>query len=301
MTAVQPQLGAASAGPRVDTAAASDEATIAADANRRRRRRRIMVNSVRVVVFVVIVGGWQLLSHLKIIDPFFFSSPTSIVNKLDFWVHHGTQYGSIWQQIWVTMQEALLGFVYGVVAGIVMGLLLGQVPFLADVVGPYIKVMNAVPRIVLGSIFVIWLGLGTTSKTVLAGVLVFFVVFFNAFQGTREVDRNLVANVRVLGGSRLQVVRHVVLPSALTWIIASLHVAFGFAIIGAIVGEYLGAQHGLGLIISSAQNNFDPAGVFGAMFIVAVIALVAEAIISRLEHHLLGWRPSAVSEPVQAL
>ena len=163
--------------------------------------------------------------------------------------------------------------------------------FLSDVLGPYIKAMNALPRIVLGSIFVVWLGLGSSSKVMLAAVLVFFVVFFNAFQGVREVNPNFIANARVLGASRTQVVRNVVLPSALTWIIASLHVAFGFSIIGAIVGEFLGAQKGLGLVIATAQNNFDPDGVFAAMLIIAILALTAEWLISLLEHRLLSWRP----------
>ena len=110
----------------------------------------------------------------------------------------------------------------------------------------------------LGSLFTVALGLGIASKVSLAAVLVFFVVFFNAFQGVREVDRNLLANARVLGASKLAIIRHVVVPSALTWIIASLHVAFGMAIIGAIVGEFLGAQKGLGLVIASSQNNFNP-------------------------------------------
>src|SRR6202011_6199087 len=145
------------------------------------------------------------------------------------------------------------------------GILLGRNRTVADVFGPYIKGANAMPRVVLFSLFAIWFGLGLWSKVALASVLVFFVVFFNAFQGVREVDRNLLANVRVLGASRLAITRHVVLPSALTWIIASLHVAFGLAIIGAIVGEFLGAQKGLGLVIATAQNNFNPNGVFGAM------------------------------------
>ncbi len=148
----------------------------------------------------------------------------------------------------------------------------------------------------LGSIFLIWLGIGTTSKVALAAVLVFFVVFFNSFQGVREVDRNFVANARVLGASRFAVTRHVVLPSALTWIIASLHVAFGFAIIGAIVGEFLGAQKGLGLLISTAQGNFDPNGVFGVMLIIAIVALTAEALITQLEKWLLAWRPPSPTE-----
>ena len=143
----------------------------------------------------------------------------------------------------------------------------------------------------LGSVFVMWLGLGMPSKVMLAAVLVFFVVFFNAFQGVRSVDRNYVSNVRILGGSRLQVVRHVVFPSAMTWIIASLHVALGFAIIGAIVGEFLGAQKGLGLVISTAQNTFDANGVFGAMFIIGALALSAEALMEILERRLLRWQP----------
>ena len=272
------------------------ETDLAAEARRQARRRKVLVNTVRLVTLVVIIGGWQLFTGWKIVDPFFFGRPSGIVTRLDDWVHHGTEFGSLWLQIWVTMKEALLGFVYGVLAGVVLGVLLGQVRFLADVVGPYIKVANAVPRIVLGSIFVVWLGLGTTSKVALAAVLVFFVVFFNAFQGTREVDQQLIANVQVLGASRLQAVRHVVIPSSLTWIIASLHVAFGFSVIGAIVGEYLGAQKGLGLVISTAQNNFDPNGVFAAMLIIAAIALAAEALISQLEKRLLRWRPPARTE-----
>jgi sulfonate transport system permease protein len=280
----------------IPTIPASDETAIAARARRRRRRRTLAVWAARAALFIVIVGGWQLFTSLKIVDPFFFGQPSGIVTQLRDWIDHGTQYGSLWLQIWITMKEALLGFVYGVVAGVFMGVTLGMVPFLAQVVGPYIKVLNAIPRIVLGSIFVVALGLGTTSKVLLAAVLVFFVVFFNAFQGVREVDRNLVANARVLGASRLQIARHVVLPSALTWIIASLHVAFGFAIIGAIVGEFLGAQKGLGLVIANSQNNFNPNGVFAAMLIIAVVALTAEGLIGALERRLLAWRPQSTAE-----
>jgi len=149
---------------------------------------------------------------------------------------------------------------------------------------------------VLGSIFIVAFGLGTFPKVLLAAVLVFFVVFFNAFQGVREVDQNLVANVRVLGASPLQVAAHVTIPSAMTWIIASLHTAFGFAIIGALVAEVLGAQHGIGLIISQAQGTFDPNTVFACMVIIAVVTLGAEYLITLLEHTLLKWRPPNRSE-----
>ena len=276
--------------------AAGEEAAVAADVRSSTRRRRTLVWAARLATLVIIIGGWQLLTSAKIVDPFFWGQPSGIVKQLNDWVQHGTAYGSIWLQIWVTFKEAVLGFVLGVAAGIVAGVLLGMFRFLADVASPYIKIANAIPRIVLGSLFTVALGLGTPSKIALASVLVFFVVFFNAFQGVREVDRNLLANARVLGASKLAIIRHVVIPSALTWIIASLHVAFGMAIIGAIVGEFLGAQKGLGLVIASSQNNFNPNGVFAAMLIIAVLALTAEGLIGLLERRLLSWRPRSQSE-----
>ncbi|HEY6398153.1 MAG TPA: ABC transporter permease [Solirubrobacteraceae bacterium] len=281
---------------RTASETAGDEATISARVRGKRRRHRGLVWAARAATLVVIIGGWQALTKAKIVDPFFWGQPSLIVKQLNDWVQHGTAYGSLWLQIWITMKEALLGFLYGVLAGVLAGVLLGQVRFVAEVLGPYIKVMNAIPRIVLGSLFTVALGLGTTPKVMLAAVLVFFVVFFNAFQGVREVDRNLLANARVLGASRLQVTRHVVVPSALTWIIASLHVAFGLSIIGAIVGEFIGAQKGLGLLIANSQNNFNPNGVFGAMLIIAVIALTAEGLIGLLERRLLSWRPPSQAE-----
>jgi NitT/TauT family transport system permease protein len=277
-------------------AQAADEAAITAGVRGRARRRRILVWAARVATLVIVIGGWQLFTNQKIVSAFFWGQPTGIVKQLSDWFQHGTAYGSIWLQIWITMKEAVLGFVFGVVGGVVVGVTLGQVRFLAEVLSPYIKVANAIPRIVLGSLFTVALGLGIIPKVALAAVLVFFVVFFNAFQGVREVDRNLLANVRVLGASRLAVTRHVVLPSALTWITASLHVAFGMSIIGAIVGEFLGAQKGLGLLIATSQNNFNPDGVFGAMLIIAVLTLTAEGLISLLEHRLLSWRPPSQAE-----
>ena len=282
--------------PAVLVGTEGDEDTIAAAARERHRIRRMQILAAQIAVLVVVLGSWQLGTMIGAIDPFFFGSPLGIVERLADWFVNGTAYGSFWLQVWITLEESLLGFVAGVVSGVVMGVLLGEIPFLADVLGPYIKIVNALPRIVLGSIFVMWLGLGLPSKVLLAAVLVFFVVFFNAFQGVRSVDRNLVANARILGASRLQVVQHVVFPSAMTWIIASLHVALGFSIIGAIVGEFLGAQNGLGLVIATAQNTFDANGVFGAMLVIGLLALGAEAVMSVLEGRLLAWRPKSSTD-----
>ncbi|MEY9947397.1 NitT/TauT family transport system permease protein [Kitasatospora sp. GAS1066B] len=279
------------------TDAASDQA--AGAGVRAVRRRRLLVLAARLAVAAVVIGGWQLATTVGWLDPFFFGQPSGIAGRLGDYFSQGsqaTEFGSYWAQIATTLREAVFGFVLGAVTGIVFGVALGQNRFLADVFGPYIKIVNAIPRIVLGSIFVVAFGIGETPKVLLAAVLVFFVVFFNAFQGVREVDRNILANARVLGASPLQIVRHVVVPSALTWIIASLHTAFGFAIVGALVGEVLGAQSGLGLVIKTAQNSFDPNGVFATMFVIAVIALTAEWLITKLERRLLSWRPPAPSE-----
>ena len=259
-------------------------------------RRKLLVHGAQVALLIIVFGGWQLFTSLKIVDPFFFGQPSGIVSQAWDWVRHGTSFGSIWLQISTTMEEAVLGFLIGVACGVIVGVLLGQVRFLSEVLSPYIKAVNALPRIVLGTLFIIILGLGMSSKVVLAAFLVFFVVFFNAFQGVREVDGNLVNNVRVLGASRLQVIRNVVLPSAMTWIIASLHVAFGFAVIGAIVGEVLGAQHGLGVLITDSANNFNADGIFAGMIIIGAIALIAEWLISLLERRLLAWRPQIATE-----
>ncbi|HWE89942.1 MAG TPA: ABC transporter permease [Pseudonocardiaceae bacterium] len=279
------------------TAATADNERFTLDPSvaRQNRRRRFGVYASRAAVFVVIFGGWQWFTQLGIVDQFFFGQPTKIVKQAMDWFSNGTPYGSLWSQIGVTLEETVLGFVIGVVLGVIFGIALGRVRFLADVLGPYIKIVNSIPRIVLGAIFTVAFGLGLESKVLLAVVLVFFSVFFNAFQGAREVDRNLISNARILGASRGQVTRQVVLPSAFTWILASMHVSFGFALIGAIVGEYMGAQQGLGLLISQSQNTFNPNGVFAAMFIIAILALVAEGLITLLERRLLAWRPPVLS------
>jgi NitT/TauT family transport system permease protein len=283
--------------PPTAVAAAGDIDTSVQDAARRaRRKHNALVWLGRILLPVVIVGGWQLFTNAGIVDKFFFGQPSGVYHSLVDLFTKGTAYGSIWLNLEVTIKEAVYGFLLGTGSGIVVGLLLGQVRFLAEVIGPYIKVVNSVPRIILGSIFVVAFGLGTFPKVLLAAVLVFFIVFFNAFQGVREVDQNLVANVRVLGASPLQVARHVTIPSSLTCIIASLHTAFGFAIIGALVQEVLGSQHGIGLIIVTAQGHFDMDTVFACMLIMAAVTLIAEFLITLLEKRVLRWRPPSRSE-----
>jgi NitT/TauT family transport system permease protein len=268
---------------------------VSVDEAPRRRNTRWRLWAVRLVVVIVWLGSWELTAT-HWIDPFFYSKPSAIWDRLVDWFTTGTAFGSVWTQIFTTLQEAVLGFIIGAVAGVILGILLGRARFAADVLAPFIKAANAVPRIVLASLFVIWFGLGLTSKVATAVVLVFFAVFFNAFQGAREVDRNLVNNARILGASRSQVLTSIVVPSATSWIFASLHAAFGFALIGAVVGEYAGADKGLGLLIANAQGTFDAAGIYAGMIITTVIALFAEWLLTIFENRLLRWRPPAVTD-----
>jgi NitT/TauT family transport system permease protein len=267
---------------------------------RGRGRKVLGINLVRLAVVAVWLGSWELACR-TVVDPFFYSMPSKIWQQLVTWFTDGTAQGSIWSNMAATFEEAVLGFVLGTIGGVVLGVLLGRANYLAEVVAPFIKMANAIPRIVLASLFVIWFGLGMESKVATAFVLVFFAVFFNAFQGAREVDRVLVDNARILGAGRLDMLRTIILPSATSWITSSMHVAFGFALIGAVVGEYTGADKGMGLLINTAQGNFNAAGIYAGMVVVTVMALVAEGLISRLERRLTAWQPRHTGAAVAAI
>ncbi|NUR74457.1 MAG: ABC transporter permease [Hamadaea sp.] len=254
------------------------------------KERRWRVYAGRLVLVALWLGSWEVAGTYWI-DPFFYSKPSLIWQKLVDWFTEGTSYGSIWLQISYTLQEAVYGFALGAIVGVVLGVVLGRSRFLSDVLAPFIKAANAIPRIVLASLFVIWFGFGMSSKVATAFVLVFFGVFFNAFQGAREVPKVIDDNSRILGASRLQMMRTVVLPSATSWILASLHTAFGFALIGAIVGEYTGADKGLGMLIAHSQGTFDSAGIYAAMIIMTALALLAEAVLTLVERRLTRWQP----------
>jgi len=262
-------------------------------AQRRIRLRKWTIITLRIAVLVIALGGWELSARMKWIDSFFFSMPSLIYLQLVEWFTNGTSQGPLWMQVLVTLEETVLGFLIGAAGGIVCGIALGRNKLLSDVFSLYIQIANSIPRVVLGSVFVIALGLGMASKVALAVVMVFFVVFGNAFQGVREADRYMIANAQILGASKHQVTMTVVIPSALSWILASLHVSFGFALVGAVVGEFLGSKQGIGLLISTAQGAFNASGVFAAMIVLAVVALAADYLLTSLERRLLKWKPVA--------
>ena len=192
----------------------------------------------RVALGALFLLAWEWASRAGALDPFFFSRPSDVALRVWRW----TSSGAIWPHLLTTFLEAALSFAIGGLFGVVSGFALARAPFLAAVLDPYIRIANALPRVVLAPIFLLWFGLGIWSKVALGVTVVFFVVFFNTFRGVREVDRVIVDNARMLGASERQLIRHVLIPSALTWIFSSLHVSIGLAIIAVVVGEYLGAS-----------------------------------------------------------
>ncbi|HYM33506.1 MAG TPA: ABC transporter permease [Candidatus Cybelea sp.] len=249
--------------------------------------KRTLVITLQILTFVVVVGGWEALSHAGVLDPFFFSRPSDIGGRILKWVLSGY----IWPHLAVTLTEAFGAFVIGTVFGIVAGLLLARIELLSLVFDPYIRIFNALPRVILAPIFILWFGLGIASKIALGITLVFFVVFFNTFQGVREVDPVVLNNVRMLQATDRQLLRHVYLPSAMAWIFSSLHTSIGFALVGAVVGEYIGAASGIGYVVAQAEGVFDTAGVFAGLILTSAVVLLVDLAINRLENYLLRWRP----------
>ncbi len=233
------------------------------------------------------LGIWEYCSAFKIIDPFFFSRPSQIVVRVVHWVATGFA----WSHLMATLTEALLSFVIGACFGIVFGFVLGIAPSVARILDSYIRIANALPRVVLAPIFLLWFGLGIWSKVALGVTVVFFIVFFNTFRGVREVDPILIDNARMLGASRGQLARHVLIPSALTWLFSSLHISVGMAIVAVVVGEYLGASRGIGYLIAQAEGVFDTTGMFAGTALLAIAVLAIGAIVSRVERQLQRWKP----------
>ncbi|MFN0165569.1 MAG: ABC transporter permease [Bryobacteraceae bacterium] len=230
---------------------------------------------------------WQVGVTKGWMDRFFFSRPSDVAERV--WKMFAT--GSVWAHLATTITEAALSFGIGVLLGVILGFLLARNRFLAALFDPYIRIANALPRVVLAPIFLLWFGLGIWSKVALGVTVVFFIVFFNTYQGVREVDSVLLNNARMLGATERQIIRHVLIPSALTWIFSSLHISIGFAIIAVVVGEYLGASRGIGYMIAQAEGVFDTTGVFAGMTILAAVVLLVSAGVDRLERWLLRWKP----------
>ena len=249
------------------------------------------------LLFLAIMTFWYvatsptLLPPLYFDDPhkaaFFFGEPLKVGQRMWDWFSSGT----IYPHLWVTLVETALAFVIGTVFGLVMGLWLALSPTASTLLDPYIKALNSMPRVILAPIFSVWFGLDIASKVALGVTLVFFIVFFNVYQGVREVSHTVLANARILGASDRQLLRHVYVPSAMSWVFASLHNSVGLAFVGAVVGEYLGSSRGVGYLILQAEGTFDINAVFAGIVVLTAFALLLDWGVSLAERRLLVWQP----------
>ena len=250
--------------------------------------RRIAVFQILLLVALFVI--WDVLTRTGILPPFFFGEPLIVLERIWEWFSGGT----IYRHLGVTLVETILAFVLGTVAGLVVGLWLALSKTASDLLDPYIKAFNSMPRVILAPIFAVWFGLGIWSKVLLGVTLVFFIVFFSVYHGVREVNPVLVANARMLGASKRQLLRYVYVPSATAWVFSSLHAAVGMAFVGAVIGEYLGSARGVGYLILQAEGVFDINTVFAGVLVLTVCALLLDRIVTIAERRLLRWRPGQV-------
>ena len=230
---------------------------------------------------------WELGAATRFLDPYFFSRPRDIAERVWQLVFSA----SLWPDLATTFLEAALSFTIGSLLGIVCGFVLARSPVMASVFGPYLRIANSLPRIVLAPIFLLWFGGDIKSKVALGVTVVFFVVFFNTFRGLREVDVVMIDNARILGASERQLIRHVLIPSALTWIFSSLHVSIGLVIIAVVVSEYMNASAGIGYMIAQYEGTLDSTGVFAGITILALGVLAVGSVVDRVERRLMRWKP----------
>jgi NitT/TauT family transport system permease protein len=254
---------------------------------RTRPANRWVVLAIQLAVIAALLLSWEFGVQAGKIDPFFFSAPSQIAATIGSWWQHGY----IVRDVAVTMEETVFGLLLGSAIGIALAVLLASNRWLGAIFVPFLVLFNSIPRVTLVPLFILWFGFTLWSKVVSAVVLVLFVVFFATYDGIKDVDPTLVANVRVMGAKRIDVMRHVLIPSALTWIFSSLRSAVGFSLIGAVVAEYFGAQAGVGYRIQYSEAQLNTSGVFGGLFILMVLVFVINLFFQWLQRRLLVWKP----------
>jgi NitT/TauT family transport system permease protein len=240
----------------------------------------------QLVAFTVLFLVWEAAGQAEMLNPLYAPNPSQIGAAL----YELFSDGRIWPHLEATFTAALVGLAVGIVVGIILGVIAALVEPIAELLEPVMTLLNAIPRVILAPLFVIWLGIGLASKVALSFILVSVLIFFTVFTGIRQVDRKLVERIVTLGGGRWALVRHVYLPSVAAWVMGNLKVAVGFAFTGAVVGEFVAASRGLGYLLSFAQSTYNSALMLALVFLIMVVVLVIFSISGRLEKHLLRWQ-----------
>jgi NitT/TauT family transport system permease protein len=228
---------------------------------------------------------WQGASG-RLIDDFFISNPWEVGKRLYEWIING----SLFVHLWATVYATLMGFFVGAVGGVILGIWLGVSLFASRLLNPYLNALNALPKVALAPLFVLWFGLGIESKIALAAVLVLFLVFLNTYAGVREVDQDLVDGARLMRASRAQVITKVIIPSSMSWVFAGLKISVPYALIGAVLGEMIAANRGLGYLVQFSGSQFDSAGVFAVLFVIALLAVALNFLVEVVQYRMQQWR-----------
>lgn len=265
---------------------------------RERRSARWRVRAGQWGLLVAVFVFWWLMTKPGLVPPFFFENdsqaafffgePDQIFLRIWEWFAGG----EIYRHLFVTLYETLMAFVIGTVSGLFVGLWLARAPTAAAVLDPFIKGLNSMPRVILAPIFAVWFGLGPASKIALGVTLVFFIVFFNVYQGVREVNPTVLASARMLGATNRQLMRTVYIPSAMSWVFSSLHTSVGMAFVAAVIGEYLGSAEGVGYLILQAETTFDMNTVMAGILVLTAFALVIDRAVTELERRFMRWQPA---------
>lgn len=250
------------------------------------RRKNKIVPIARILIVAVFISFWEIAARLNLYNAFFTSYPSEIILDLkQFFLS-----GDLVKHTSITLREALTGLIYGTAIGVFVGLLFGQVQLLGKIFLPIITAIHGVPQLTLAPIYILWFGLGLTSKVFLAALMVFFNVFFSTYAGTQNVEPKLVESANLLGAGTIQTLYHVVLPSSMPWIIAGIRNGVGASLIGAIIGEFMGASAGFGWMIAYATSYFKIARVMSCILILLIVGIILNFILDKIEAYLLRWR-----------
>ncbi len=252
-----------------------------------RGRRRGALFAGRFALLVLLLAVWQVLAARHVIDPSVVASPSAIAQRLATWTMNGT----LLFHATITIEETLAGFAIGTVAGLVLGFAVGSNAAVAELIDPFVFGLYSIPKVALAPLFVVWFGIGMPMKIVLAAVTVLFIVFYNTLAGVRNVDRALLDALWLMGASRMQTLLRVVVPSALGWALTGVRIAIPYALIGAIIGELIASNRGIGYLIASSGSQYDTAGVFAALLVLTVVAVALNAVVDLIERRFSGWTP----------
>lgn len=274
----------------MNTSAVTSDVTPTGDARSSRKRLLEDMSGGQMLIWqtalaIALLALWQFASE-RLVSNFFISNPIDVAIRLWDW----TISGYIFPHLWVTFYETVAGFVLGSLIGVLLGIWLGVARFMSRLLNPFLFAFYALPKIALAPLLVLWFGLGLQSKIALSTVIVFFLVFYNTFTGVREVDQDMIDTVRLMKARRHQVLLHVVIPSAMTWIFAGLKISVPYALIGAIVGELIAANRGLGFLVQRTGADFDTTGVFAVLVVIGLLAIALNHVVEVVQVRQERWK-----------